>query len=139
MLAKREPDRMVAGCARAAVDLGKAGEGDEAAMLHPEPASPMGRSDIANIGDAGIGALACQKHLWCRHTPARQGQLPAALRPVPDDRRGIVGEDSGHGWQIAGQIDHVLVIRAHVVKDMAHGVLALGLGVQIAHVQVRES
>ena len=56
ILAKREPNRMVAGCARAAVDLGKAGEGDEAAMLHPEPASPMGRSDIANIGDAGIGA-----------------------------------------------------------------------------------
>ncbi|MGO4910577.1 plasmid recombination protein [Pseudorhodobacter sp. W20_MBD10_FR17] len=42
VVAERKPDGMIARTASARVQFGKAGEGDEAAVLHPQPAPPMG-------------------------------------------------------------------------------------------------
>jgi hypothetical protein len=99
-----KPYRMVAGGTGALVDLRKAGEGDEAAMLDPKPPPPMRGRCIADIGHAGIRAFALEKCLGRRHAPSGFGQLPATRRPVPDYRRGIIRVDAGLCWQIARQV-----------------------------------
>ena len=119
--AKGEPDGVVARGTVAGVDFGKAGEGHKAAVRRAQPAPPMRRGGVADVGHTRIGALAFQKLRRGRHAPARQRQ-PPSLRRGGDDRGGMVGEDAGHRWQIARVVDH------HV-KDMAHGVLTAGLRV----------
>jgi len=61
---------------------------------------PRRRTDVASIGDAGIGIAALQRKERRRHSPPRHGQL-AALRLIADDRSRIVRKDSGKRRQVA--------------------------------------
>lgn len=56
-------------------------------MLDAQPAAPMRRCHIADVGDPGVGSPAFQIDVWRRHAPAGGCQL----RPAP--RRMM-----GAGW-----------------------------------------
>lgn len=101
-------------------------------MLHAQPALPMGRAHIADIGHALVRALALQEFRRCRHAPSRLGELPAARFPVSEDRGRIIWIDARLRRQVPR---HILdLVLQHVTdEDAAHRVLALGLGIQIAH------
>src|SRR5690606_2100854 len=128
---EREPDRMVARCPGTAIDLGKTGEGNEAAVLHPQPSPPMWGTHVADVGDTGIPALAFEESRWRGHAPSRHGKLPSALRPGPQDRGRIVRIDAGLRRKVARLVlDDVI---QHAVEGAPYGVLAFRQGIEVAH------
>src|ERR1700737_4743987 len=68
---------------------------DQATVFRLEPAAPVRRGGVADIGD-GIAAGSWRR--W--HAPAHHGELAIAARGSHDGRR-IVGEYTGHRRQVA--------------------------------------
>jgi hypothetical protein len=67
----------------------------QAPVLRLQPAAPVRRRVVADIGD---GKISCAQ--WRRHTPAHHGHLAADVR-VANHRRRIVREHTGHRRQVA--------------------------------------
>jgi len=82
----------------------------------------VGAADIADIGDRRAAELR-----RAGHPPARHDEFPLAVRSLANDRRHLVGEDS----RKQGQIARAIMPSAKPVADRG---LALGQGVEIAHV-----
>ena len=124
-IVEREPNRRT-GAVRQNLVLSEAGKGDHATTFDAEPSPPVGRFDVADVGDARIFFLACDGEGRRRHAPARHGEFARAVHRSADDRRGIVGEDAGQHRQIAREV-------AHGAGEVADGLLTLGDAVEIAH------
>ena len=106
--------------------LSEAGKGDDAATYDAEPSPPVGRFDVADVGDARICLLACDGEGRRRHAPARHRELAHAIPSGADDRRGVVGEDARQHRQVAREV-------AHGAGEVADGLLAFGDAGEIAH------
>jgi hypothetical protein len=88
------------------------------------PASRAVRArDVADVGDRLAAELQ-----WPRHAPARYNQFALTIRTVAHDRRKLVGKNPGEGRKVAGPV----VGSAEQGADRG---LALGFGVQVAHVE----
>src|ERR1700722_11603954 len=119
VLAEGEPLRRLAR-PRVGV-LAKRGCRHDAAVVFAEPAAPVRAANIANIGDRNPSKLR-----RTGHPPARHDKLTLAIHSVADNRRKLVGENSGEHRQVA----RTIVARAKPVADRG---LAFGQTVEIAH------
>ena len=82
---------------------------------------PMRASDVADIRDWRAAELR-----RARHPPTRPNDLALAVRPIADDGRELVREDSWKQRQVAGAI----MRRAKPIADRG---LAFGQTVKVAH------
>lgn len=86
----------------------------------------MGAADAPDVRDALVDLLALEREGRRRHAPACHHQLTNAVRVRAHDRRGIVGEDPRQRRQVADAV-------AHRLGQRDDRLLALGLGVEVAH------
>jgi hypothetical protein len=95
----------------------------------------MRRGDVAHVRDALVRLLAHEELGRRGHAPARHGELAEAIGSGAHDRSGIIREDVGQRWHVAGdvaqrsrQIDDRLLGRRDAVEIAHRGKLGAGRG-----------
>src|SRR5580704_57855 len=81
-IVEREPYRRT-GALRQNLVLDEAGKGDDAATFDAEPSPPVGRFDVADVGDARICLLACDGEKSATACPSAPWLVGASSSLMP--------------------------------------------------------